>query len=241
MRQFPAGRVKDLGEGRRMIKKYTLLRSQRNRVFEILREVGLEPALFTWAKEEVANAIVVSRLKYRQGDFFFQFSWYEMSAWCMCSPGRFRASEYNHPKDWAEQEGFFRNWAHYLKRETEAPDLWDDLAKYAIVVAPEFHGELINEPIPAGEAEKIAEALQAVCRTLQTESARTPDEVRLVREKCTYLADATKRLRSADWVHTAIGTCVTLAMAMEMSQDRAGRLWQLVESHLGQFVRLTTS
>lgn len=33
-----------------MRKKFTLLRSQRNQVFEMLREADLEPAEFSWRK-----------------------------------------------------------------------------------------------------------------------------------------------------------------------------------------------
>jgi len=94
-----------------MIKKFTLLRSQRRRVFELLQDAGLEPAEFSWAKEEIAGGIVVSRLNYRDGTHYFQFSSHEMNAWCVVCPGRYRSIDYEYPKDWREQEGVFRNGA----------------------------------------------------------------------------------------------------------------------------------
>ena len=45
-----------------MIKKFTLLRSQRNRVFELLREVKLEPAEFAWTGAEIAGSIRLTSL-----------------------------------------------------------------------------------------------------------------------------------------------------------------------------------
>lgn len=88
-----------------MFKKFTLLRSQRSRVFELLQEGQLEPAEFSWAKEEIAGSILVSRLNYREGTYYFQFSSHELNAWCVACPGRYRSMDYEYPKDWQEQEG----------------------------------------------------------------------------------------------------------------------------------------
>jgi hypothetical protein len=60
----------------KMAGKYTLLRSQ-GRVFEMLREVGLEPADFSWLEKEVGRQHHVSRLGYRECMYYFQFSWCE--------------------------------------------------------------------------------------------------------------------------------------------------------------------
>src|SRR5512142_2271751 len=130
-----------------MIKKFTLLRSQRSQVFELLREAGLEPAEFSWVKEEIAGGIVVSRLNHRDGTHYFQFSSHELNAWCVACPGRYRSMDYEYPKDWQEQEGVFRNWAAYLKREIGIPDPWGRLAKYQAVLGVEPPDNVVNEPI----------------------------------------------------------------------------------------------
>lgn len=85
-----------------MLKKRTLLRSQRKQVFEILRAADLEPADFDWSKERV-DETRVSRLSYRQGDYYFQFSSYEMGGRCIACPGGYQFIEYDYPKGWTEQ------------------------------------------------------------------------------------------------------------------------------------------
>ena len=85
-------------------KKYTLLRSQKKKVFEILQEAGLEPAEFSWGKEEIAGSVIVSKLSYRDGTWYFQFCSYELNAWCVAAPGVYRSVDYEYPKNWEEQE-----------------------------------------------------------------------------------------------------------------------------------------
>jgi hypothetical protein len=36
----------------------------------MLREAGLEPADFSWSKQEIAGGIVVSKLSYREGTYY---------------------------------------------------------------------------------------------------------------------------------------------------------------------------
>jgi hypothetical protein len=222
-----------------MIKKFTLLRSQRSRVFELLQEAGLEPAEFSWAKEEIAGGIVVSRLDYRDEVHYFQFSSHELNAWCVACPGRYRSLDYEYPKDWNEQEGVFRNWAACLKREIEVPDPWSALAKYQAVLGMEPPDNVVNEPISACEADEIRRVLARLGERIGQELKLDGEAVTLVRGKFAYLAEAARRQKSRDWVYTALGVCATLAMSLSLSADGAAALWDLVQHEVGRVAHLT--
>jgi hypothetical protein len=223
-----------------MLGKYTLLRSQRKRIFEVLREVGLEPADFSWSeKEELGGSIVVSKLHYQEGTYYFQFSWYELSSWCVLSPGRYRSLEYEHPMNWKEQEASFRAWAQCLKREIESPDPWAEMAKYRIAVGADLPEKVLNEPICAYEAEQVIKGLARLAARIETELSPSQQGLALVRAKLEYLAEAVKRQRSRDWVYGALGVCVTMAMGLSQPPERAGTLWQLMKAEIGQFIPWT--
>jgi len=224
-----------------MEKKYTLLRSQKNRVFKILREEGLEPADFKWTECQLGGSIDVSRLDYRDGVYYFQFTWYELNSWCLASPGRYRALEYEHPNDWEEQETCFRNWARHLKREFEAPDIWAQMEKYKVAFSATLPEKLLNEPISAYEAEGINERVSILADKMEEQFGLPPEQIEFVRSKLGYLAEAAKRQRSADWVYTSLGVAVAIAMGLDMAQNRAEALWKLMESELGEFIHLTTA
>ena len=223
-----------------MIKNYTLLKSQKNRVYELLREGGLEPAEFSWDKMEIAASLAVSRLNYRDGAYYFQFSSYEVNAWCMACPGQFRSLDYDYPKTWEEQEGVFRKWLSCLKREITAPDLWGELAKYKIVLAPEPTAEAANEIISGQDAEQIGQALVRVGDALVKELVLDNPEAALVRSKLAYLAEAAKRQRSRDWVYTALGAYVTIAVTLAIPEAALAALWKMFQAEVGGFLHLTT-
>jgi hypothetical protein len=222
-----------------MFKKFTLLRSQRNRVYEMLREEGLEPSEFSWTTETIAGSLTVSRLNFRDGTYYFQFSSHEVNAWCAVSPGQFRSLDYEYPKTWEEQEAIFKKWVHWLKREVAAPDLWGELAKYTLALGVRVAEEGPNEPISAVEAERIGAALIRLAAAIVRELKLGVDESTLVRSKLQYLAEAARRLRSADWVNTTIGVCASMAMSLYLPPEKTVALWQLFQSELGWIIQLT--
>jgi hypothetical protein len=219
-------------------KKYTLLRSQRARVHEILREIPLEPGEFSWSTETIAGAHVVSRLNHRDGQYYFQFSSYELNAWCVACPGMYRTMDYQHPKNWEEQEGFLRTWAQCLKRELDTPDPWADLARHQLALDGELSGEMVNEPIPAVEAEQIGQALARLADTVTGELTLVDGQSLLVRTKLMYLAEAAKRERSRDWTYMTLGAWASLVTALSLSEERAARLGAMVRNELGPFISL---
>jgi hypothetical protein len=221
-----------------MVKKFTLLRSQRSRVFEMLLDAGLEPAEFSWGKEEIVGGILVSRLNYSAGTYFFQFSSHELNAWCVACPGRYRSVDYDYPKDWQEQEGIFRTWMSHLKREIQFPDPWDELAKYRIAVGAETSDATINEPISACDADRIGQVLTRLGLRVGQELKLDGEAVALVRGKFAYLAEAARREKSQDWVYTALGVCASTAMSLAVPRESAAALWQLIRNEVGRIIHV---
>lgn len=219
-------------------KRYTLLRTQKRRIYEILREAGLEPAEFSWVREQIAGSLVVSKLRYRGGQHYFQFSSYEMNAWCVACPGVYRSMDYSYPRTWEEQEGVFRQWAGCLRNELASPDPWEELAKYRLVLNGELSGEMVNEPIPAVEAEQIGQGLLRLADRVAQGLELDGEQASLVRVKLGYLADAARRERSRDWMYMALGMWASLAVTLELTEPQAGQLWEQVRGELGSFARL---
>jgi len=223
-----------------MVSNCTLLRSQRHRVFQMLREAGLEPADFSWSKQEIAGGIVVSKLSYREGTYYFQFSWYELSSWCVLSPGRSRLLDYEHPMNWREQEASFLAWAQCLKREIETPDPWAEMAKYRIAIEAGPLETMANESISAFEAEQIAQRLPVLAETIGREFRLSDTQAAMLRGRLQYVSEAARRQKSRDWAYTTLGVCVTTAMAMSIPPRKANALWGLMKAEIGRFVPLTT-
>jgi hypothetical protein len=222
-----------------MLKNYTLLKSQKNRVYDLLRQGGLEPAEFVWGKEEIAGSLIVSRLNYREGAYYFQFSSHEVNAWCTACPGQFRSLDYEYPRSWEEQEGIFKKWAQCLKREIATSDPWGDLAKYRIALGTEPATGVVNEAISAHDALQIEQGLLRLGDAIARELALSEQDRAIVRARMDYLADAARRERSRDWLYTALGVFTALAATLAVPETTLTAFWQLFQAEVGQFVHLT--
>ncbi len=221
-----------------MLRNFILLRSQRNRVYEILREAGLEPSEFAWSKEKIAGVLLVSRLNHKDGTYYFQFSSHEVNSWCLACPGRFRWVEYEYPKNWEEQEDVFRRWVSSLKRELEAPDPWEELEHFTASLGVNLGEPGANEPIPAVEADQIGAQMARLGDRIVADFQLGEQEAAAVRSRLDYLAAAARRQRSRDWVHMVIGACATMAIACGLPREKMGKLWELIRGQLNGFIHM---
>jgi hypothetical protein len=227
-----------------MQEKHLLLTTQKNEIYEILLATGLEPADFSWSEEAGINhpALAVSRLKYRDGHFYFQFDFITHTGtlrhYSSFSPGKEQAVEDYYADSWIAQVAAAREWVSFLKREIDAPDLWLEIKKYQATFSLVPPAKLLNEPIPTYEADQIGEALRLLTGEIKKQFKLTTKQNEFVRSKLDYLADAAKRQPRLDWVHTCIGVLITIAMGLAMAPAEASKLWQLTKELLGKFVHL---
>ena len=149
--------------------------------------------------------------------------------------------EYEHPMNWKEQEASFRAWAQCLKRELESPDPWAEMAKYKIALNGEPSEAVLNEPISAYEADHIGERLLQLAEQIEQDLRLGDKEATLVRGRLGYLAEAARRQKSRDWLYTALGVCITIAMGLGLDNDAMRVLWQQIGSQLGSVIRIPTA
>ena len=195
-----------------MVQMHILLKSQKNEVFKILQKVGLEPANFSWTTQQVQD-IRVPRLNYLDGKYYFRYGERNQGIY---SPGTQRIVQEVSVHLWAELTKWVKDWASSLKGEIETADLWQEMEKYKTSVSLALPEQLLNEPIPTYEAEHIADKLHELANEIEKQFQLTNDQNQFVRSKLNYLADAAKRQRSVDWVHTSIGVSITIMLGLAL-------------------------
>lgn len=227
-----------------MQERLLLLKTQKNEIFKILLDEGLEPTDFSWS--EVTSMTdyetIVPKLNFRDGQYYFRFEIApeerEEPIACEFSPGETMTVESWFIESWIEQLKFVRNWARILKSETEAPDLWQEIEKYRTTFSLNPPVKLLNESIPAYETEQIIDALRLLALEIKRQFELTTQQNQFVSSKLEYLADAVKRQGRLDWVHTCIGVLITIAMGLGMAPAETSKLWQLTKDLLGKFIHL---
>jgi len=231
-----------------MPEEYKLLKTQKNEVFKILREAGLEPANFSWAEYEKTVYLTgsrskktVPRLNYLDGDYYFQFEMFDDKYHCEFSPSHEQKVQYGTLLSWATQKVIVETWAEFLKKEIEAPDLWQEIEKYRAALPLVADEQLVNEPIPAYEVEEIAEKMQLLADKIEEQFELDEEQNQFVRTKLNYLTDAAKRQPRRDWENILISVFIGIAFQLALDPTKAQQFWQLVKGIIGPFIHLIGS
>lgn len=107
-----------------------LLKSQMNEILTMIKDHALDPELFSWV--EVPSALnpeyVISRLLYKQSDFFYSFEMEGEVHSAIFSPADQSYVGSDYPGTWLKQKTSFSNWLNYLNKEVNEPDLWSSVS-----------------------------------------------------------------------------------------------------------------
>lgn len=237
-----------------VMQKHELLKSQKNEVFNAIEGVLLNPADFEWQSNvyrtpEPPNSISSRRrsfyeenvecpvLVYRyERKFFFQFELHDKYHVYKCCPGANTPEEINQTGQWNSQIQQVANWAYRLRNEIEAPDLWEEMSKYQIVLSPETPESGANEPFSWTEAEEIKVKLEQFGDKIRSVYQLNTEQDTFVRNKLKYLEDSAKRFGKKDWIFLALGVFPIIGKALEMTPDQWQQMLLLIKGLFGSTI-----
>jgi hypothetical protein len=225
------------------MKDYLLLTGQKNDTLKCIQEARLNPLNFEWASQRTDcsdEGYAVSILKYKGSDFYFKFDRIEAGMFvCGVSPGALQLVEtlgdiYH---EWHEVLDEFRYWLYRLEREL-APDLWEQLKEYAPHETLIGTREISNAPFSYSEAENIIGSLNKLQAQIKRNFNLQGEQLAFVKREIEYLKEAAKRQGRKDWMHTAIGVIMTIAVGLALSPEKAKLLWDLLKSCFAGILQL---
>lgn len=229
-----------------MTEHQVLLKKQKNELFKIIEEVGLEPSNFEWLEERVKRPQtdhVISKLAYRGSPYFYRFDVTITRYLCKKCPGLQRATGLAKFTGWSSVVADFAQWAKRLKAEIDAPDLWAEALKYQSIFSVSTSEQIQytqHTPFSHAEAEQIASALQQVEKKIIGEFDPAPEQLGFVQYKLSYLLSKAKGgCPRIDWVNMLVGVMTSMAVALSLSPEQAHRVWEFYQQALGSVVRLS--
>jgi hypothetical protein len=215
-------------------KKYVLLPSQKNQVFDMIEQTELNPANFEWSETQskYIENLWVPKITYAGSEFFYLFdSLGGNTLAATYSPGEEKLiDETGNLSGWALQRTYVSNWLYYLRREIGRPNLWAEIAKYKFHPASEIVTNISNEPFTFQQVEQILFALKQVKTYIEQQKIASEEQMRFVNEKLDYLAEAVKRQGRKDWIYTCIGAMVTIATALTLTAEHSKVIWSLIQN-----------
>ena len=220
--------------------KYKLLKSQRNKVLQLIKSRGLDPFNFHWSTTESANEheILVPLLDYEKGEYYFQFDTLNEKNYSAFSPGENGIDQTQFPGNWDHQLRNVATWLDCLKREIDEPDLWSDIEKYRIEEDQEALARIVNEPFTVNQADQIQLGILKMRSYLEEFTKSNESQALLVNEQLDYLAEAAKRQGKRDWLHTSIGVIMSISVSLALAPNQAKDLWNILKTTLGGILQL---
>jgi len=212
-----------------------LLKSQRNEVFLAVQASGLEPNSFEWenALSEHDSHHAVSLLRHTPTASYFHF---DLTAggnhWCRYAPGSDTASHAATPGSWNQQVAHVGQWLAYLKRETEAPDLWATLSGGSTLSAATAPGQASeNTPFSPAERSRIEGSLAQI-RGFLVASHVSRDALEQIDTRLAYLGEASERLGRKDWLNVALSVVVNIILLAAVPPDTARSILEMAGNAL---------
>ncbi len=214
-----------------------LLKSQRNDVLETIRNKGLDPLEFEWdtrGSKHVHGS--VSGIFHRPTGYYFIFEHTPTHRVSVYSPGSDTLHTTASRPEWNQQLRDVRKWLDYLKRESEAPDLWAEIAQETTIAEAASSETASNTPLTPQEQEYISSQLQEIKQYLITTHDLSEDHAEFVEGRLNYLEEAAKREGRQDWLHTAIGVVFTISVGIALAPGAARELLWFVTNTFRQLV-----
>jgi hypothetical protein len=205
-----------------------LLKSQANDIFAELTSNGWNPADFEWKDERSrrssTNRALISKLVHKPSGFWFTFDNANSAFYVQFSPAAQTLQGTSNASSWDGQLSTFHAWLGYLKRETEAPDLWNAISQEPNLINSAT-SDTDNALFSAEEKHYILSGLNEIKQYLLTAHRLDPE---LVEGRINYLIESSERLGRKDWKNLLLATLVSIIINAALPSDTVREIFVFV-------------
>ena len=218
----------------------TLLNTQKQEVFDVLRKGGLDPLQFDWTilhKQSPPRTVSAIRSASRH-EFTFVFDFHGGHYFPSCSPWKDKRHINLGQPNWPSILGFVQNWGQVVQAELNTPDPWKALPGIATTTDIAIASNVQNTEFSHRETERLSQGLEQIRRLLLDATAQSTEKAALINEQLNSLLDASKRMGRKDWVNQAIGGLITLSIAIALPPEITKQALEILRQTLTGLVHL---
>ena len=144
---------------------YTLVKSQKNDVFQALISRGIDPGGFEWHEvtSELGLGFAVSVLFHTPTGYFCRFEiGSQGDLWSIQSPGANCKKQIERTGNWPTQMKVVEQWLDIMKREIEEPDFWETVRSQSSLLEAGAGSATDNSAFSEEERVRIAQDLNEI-------------------------------------------------------------------------------
>ncbi len=207
----------------------TLEKWKRNEVYKAVQAAGLSPEGFLW--DDAADDIC---FRHPSSEAYFVFG-----ADAGSYVTRYAAGDDAGPElpaySWSRVMQRVAVWLAAVKRDTETPDLWDQLQRQTELLAGSSDEALENTPFTPDERDEIARQFNEIRDYAKAVYALSEPQFANLDSKLDYLLKAAGRLGRKDWLNACIGAMLGWLLVAALSPDASRHVLQMVVSSIAHF------
>lgn len=208
--------------------KLVLLTSQRNQLLQLLLDLKFDRSDFAWGEAKSQSifggsvpelrhiqtrfAFVIDRLEYQPGESRFYVRY---------SPGRELQDESRFAAggNWAGVVEDFSKWLNNVRRETDLPDLWENLAKDTQLIQDADQQPSDNLPFTEAELPRVRQALEEIKAYVHKTHDLSETQKRIIDSRFDYLKEKADEFGRKDWMHVVISILLGIGVDHLRSGD----------------------
>jgi hypothetical protein len=199
--------------------KNRLLKSQANEIFLLLQQAGLPLSEFKWIDRDTQNP----RLVHEPSGHYFKLNFAVLPHFVdiAFSPSDYQYEETSSAYNWNIAKSNAEKWVGYLQRELREPDFWQTIAGEKTLIDGIHSAEAEDLPFSQVDQDRIRKSLDEIKIFVASTQELTNDQLRIIRERLDYLADASSRMGRKDWLMTATGVFTSIIVAAAVTPTTA--------------------
>jgi len=217
------------------------LKTQKNQLAEMITRHGFRISDFIWDEAESRfmgddyGPALVPKLIYKSSEYHFIFDTRNGKAYNYFSPGEKQLYESSDSGSWDTQLFYFEWWIQYLKREIDAPDLWEDLLESSGFNKSVDYSEVM---LSVEEQKEIVQRIENAKIKLLEEYKLDDNQIKSINEKLDYLIEATEKQSKFNWRHIARSVCISIAIEIGKNSQEAKSAFETLGTIIGDFLNI---
>jgi hypothetical protein len=222
-----------------MLTSYRLPVSFQNRVVEAMGQLGLDgPPAFEWTDYTPGITVQGERIVHVPTRSHFQYyvPVASTSIWCEWAPATGNGTQrQGHVTGDAALVEQIKEWLRVVKREYEAPNLWEALrGESALITDAAVEGELYFTP---DEQRRLAERIDQLEVQIKALAPQATQEQRVhVHVTLQHAKDAATRVSRIDWKSIFVGKLLDIVVTLGLEPQKAQQLLHFATLYIAPFV-----
>jgi hypothetical protein len=200
------------------IRFVALIKRQRNEIFEVLREHGIDPQDCTLTRDDdndyPGRTRVVIVHKPTGSEFNILGDQNGGYRGFMTVGDADQGSR--SVSDWSELLHIFDAWAGELSYEADTPDLWAELQQVSDVLTAEQVAEASNAPFTPDEQAEITRRLDEIKHLVREKFELTDDQLAAIDQRMDDAEEAAEHTGRKTWLYTFYGAVMSTVMTDEI-------------------------